>query len=253
MAISSGASKTCSSSSRLNTSAGVPTRKHFPLWSSTTWSANSAARLSSCVTDNHGVAVFVSELLQALEQFHLRADIKVQRRFIEQEQNGLLRERPRQNDALFFAARDFVHPAIAQMFRADLRQGIVGDDDVFFGGKTQTFSVRVASLQNVFAGARRKEQRAFLVHDGDALGARARVEPRGFETFELDASGKRLQRARDQGTSVDLPLAFGPRMETISRWRATNDVALSVNTGAALHGHGRRNWLARRSNAQGAR
>src|ERR1700683_2948495 len=135
----------------------------------------------------------------------------MQRGLVEQKQDRLLREGARQDNALFLAAGNFVHPAIAQMFGADLRERIFGDDDVFLGGEAQTLAVRVAALQHVFAGARGKEQRAFLVDDSDALGAGARIEARGFEAFELDAAGERLWRPGDQ--AYERGLAAGIRSE----------------------------------------
>jgi len=50
------------------------------------------------------VAVLLRQLPQALQQFHLRADVQMQRGLIEQYQPRLLRQSPRKNDALFFAA-----------------------------------------------------------------------------------------------------------------------------------------------------
>ena len=90
---------------------------------------------------------------------------------IEQEKKRLLRKGARQNDALFFAAGDLVHPAVAEMVGTDLGKSIVRDEHVVFGFEAQRAAVGMASLQNKFPGARREKQGAFLLDHGDALGA----------------------------------------------------------------------------------
>ena len=80
--------------------------------------------------DHDGVAILLRQLAQAFEQFHLRADVQMQRGLVEQDQPRLLRQRPRQNHALFFAAGKFAHRALRQMLRAHLREGVAGDFDV---------------------------------------------------------------------------------------------------------------------------
>ena len=55
------------------------------------------------------------------------------------------------------------------MFGADLREGVAGDGDVFFGFEAQRAAVGMPALQNKFPGARGKEQRTFLLDHGDAL------------------------------------------------------------------------------------
>ena len=56
----------------------------------------------------------------------------------------------------------------------------------------------MASLQHVVACQQREDQRAFLMHQGDALGARSRVELVGLKAVQLDAAGERRDGAGDE-------------------------------------------------------
>ena len=69
--------------------------------------------------------------------------------------------------------------------------------------------MRVASLQDVIAGAQRENERAFLMHHGDALRARARVQLAGFKAVEFDAAGQRRDGARDQAQQGGLAAGVG--------------------------------------------
>ena len=78
-----------------------------------------------------------------------------------------------------------------------------------------------------------KQQRAFLLHHGDALGARARIEARSLKAFELHAPRKRFERSGNQVRAAWIcrwRLAQGwPRFRARgpeTRWHS------SVNTGA---------------------
>ena len=128
---------------------------------------------------------------------------------IEQQHQRLLRQRARQHDALLFSAGDLVHPAIAQMLGADLRQRVAGDGEILVALKPERAAVRVASLQHVVAGAHRKHQRAFLLHEGDALRASARVEPAGLEAVQLDAAGQRRDGAGHQAQQRGFAAGIG--------------------------------------------
>lgn len=59
------------------------------------------------------VAVFIGEMAETAKQIDLGANIKMQRRFIEQQDKRLLRQSASQDDTLFLSAGDFMHPAIA--------------------------------------------------------------------------------------------------------------------------------------------
>ena len=98
--------------------------------------------------DDDGVAIFCSEAAKRFEKVDLRADIQMQSRFVKQEQQRLLRESTRKDHTLFFAAGDLVHPAIGEMFGADLRQGVLRDGNVFVRFETQRFAVGMAALQD---------------------------------------------------------------------------------------------------------
>lgn len=60
-----------------------------------------------------GITMLVSQMPKAAQQVDLRANIKMERGFIEQQNERLLRERASKDNALLFAAGDFMHPAIA--------------------------------------------------------------------------------------------------------------------------------------------
>ena len=70
--------------------------------------------------------------------------------------------------------------------------------------------MRVPPLQHVIARPHRKDQRAFLLHHGNALRARARLEFAGFEAIELDAAGKRRDGARNQLQQRGFSAGIGP-------------------------------------------
>ena len=113
------------------------------------------------------------------------------RRLVQQQQRGLLRQRPRQNHALLFAARKLIHPPVAQRVRAHLSQRVSGQQAIFVGFKSQPLAVGIAPLQHVFPDAQRKQQLAFLLHQRDALRARAQIEVADFDAVHFDAPGKR--------------------------------------------------------------
>src|SRR5579859_6428317 len=138
--------------------------------------------------DNDGIAILGGQTAKGDQQIDLRADVQVQRGFIEEEEERLLRESAGENDALLFAAGDFAHPAIAEMFGADLGEGVASDNDVVFVFEAQRAAVGMAALKDEFPGAGRKQQRAFLLHHGDALSTGARRERVGDETVQQDAA-----------------------------------------------------------------
>jgi hypothetical protein len=147
--------------------------------------------------DDHGVAILCSQTAQGFEKIHLRADIEMQRRLIEKQEQRLLREGASKNDALLFAAGNFVHPAVGKFGGADLRERILGDKDVFLGFKSQAAAIGVTSLHNEFPGMRRKKKAALLLDEGNALRSRLDRKRVRLEAIEENASRERLERARD--------------------------------------------------------
>ena len=81
--------------------------------------------------DQDRLAILVRQSPQLAQQFHFASDIEVLRRLVEQQQRGLLRERSRQNHALLLAARELLHPAVAQRVRPDLGESISGEQAIF--------------------------------------------------------------------------------------------------------------------------
>jgi len=69
----------------------------------------------------------------------------------------------------------------------------------------------VPALQDVLPGPHGKQQRAFLLDDGNALRACARIEPAGLEPVELHATRKRLERAGDELQQCGLAAGVGPQ------------------------------------------
>ena len=153
--------------------------------------------------DHHSVFVLFRQLPQAFEQFHLRADIKVQRGFVKQNQPRLLREGPSQNDALFFAAGKFPNRSAGEVFGAHLSKRVASDRDVFGVCEAQRPAIRMAPLQNKIPCARVRESRRLVSW------------PSSSTRPESGAIVPEIRRS-----SVDLPLALGPRMATNSRSRA---------------------------------
>ncbi len=95
------------------------------------------------------------------------------------------------------------------MLPAHLRQGIARDFDVLAIGKSQRAAVRKAALQNKIPGKRWVDDRAFLMHHGDALRARSYVEPAGFFAVKFHAPGKRRDGSRDQPKQRRFPARVG--------------------------------------------
>jgi len=145
--------------------------------------------------DDDGVAIFRGEAAKSLEKVDLCADVEMQGGLVKKKKERLLSESASENDALFFAAGDLIHPAVAEIFGADLGEGVLGDGDIFVRFEAQRFAVRMTTLQDEFPGLRREEQLAFLLDHGDALAASARLELMGDETVEKNAAGKRLDCA----------------------------------------------------------
>src|SRR5690242_13805450 len=122
----------------------------------------------------------------------------MQSRFIEQQEQRLLRQGAGKNDALFFAAGDLVHPPVGELGGTDLLESVFRDEHVIRGFETQRAAVRVAALKNKFPDVRGKKQTALLLYHGDALGARPRAEGMNDEPVEKNAPGERLEDAGNQ-------------------------------------------------------
>jgi len=168
--------------------------------------------------DNDGVAVFRGETTQGFEEIDLRADIQVKRRLVEKKKERLLSKRPSEDDALLFATGDFVHPAIGEMRGTHLREGVVGDGHVFFRDEAQTVAVSMTALQNKFPNARREQQTAFLLDEGDTLSANLRRKIVGGKSVEKDATRERLQRAGDQLQERGLAAGIGAKNRDEFPW-----------------------------------
>jgi len=104
--------------------------------------------------DHDGVFVLFGKLPQSFEQFHLRADIEMQRRLIEQNQPRLLRQRTRQDNALLFAAGQFPNRPVGEVLGTHLRERVTCNRDVFGAREMQRPAVRMAPLQNEIPGTR---------------------------------------------------------------------------------------------------
>ncbi len=74
------------------------------------------------------------------------------------------------------------------MFGTDLRQRLFGDGKVFVFLKPERAPVRMSPLKDVIAGKDGENERAFLLHERDALGASAHVQMTGLEAIELNAA-----------------------------------------------------------------
>ncbi len=135
--------------------------------------------------DHDGVLILLGQLPQAFEQFHLRANIEMQRRLVEQNQPRLLRQRPRQDDALFFAAGKLPNRPAGQMLGAHLRERVARDRDIFRCREAQRPAIRVPPLQDKITSPRGVQDGAFLVHHRDSLRASPRVEPAGLLPIEF--------------------------------------------------------------------
>lgn len=96
--------------------------------------------------DDDRVAVRVSELAKSRQEINLGADVEVKGRLIEEQEERLLRERAGKNNALFFASGDLIHPAVGEVFSADLSQGIARNEHVLGGFETKATSMRMTAL-----------------------------------------------------------------------------------------------------------
>src|SRR5277367_1071686 len=117
---------------------------------------------------------------------------------IQKEEQRLLREGARQDDALLFAAGNLIHQTVAEMLGANLCKRVASDEDVLFRFESQGAAVGMPSLENKFPSVRGEKQRTFLLDHGDALAAgtvRKRVRD---EAVQEHAARKRFQRAGDK-------------------------------------------------------
>ena len=160
--------------------------------------------------DHHRVPVLVRQLPQCIEQSNLRADIEVQRRLIEQQQQRLLRQRSRQHDALLLAARHLIHPAIRQMRRSHLRERILRDRHVVRALKLQRSAVRVPPLEHKFPRTRRKQQRTLLLHHRNTLRTNPRRQRMRRLAVQQNTARKRRLRACDQFQQRRFPARVRP-------------------------------------------
>ena len=122
----------------------------------------------------------------------------MQRRLIEQQQERLLCQRARQDDALLFSAGNLVQPPVVERYSAHLRQRVLRDEDVFFRFKCQPAAVRMSPLQHKLPDPRRKQQPAFLLHNGDAPRAPPRIERMRRKTVQQHSAGERRERSGDE-------------------------------------------------------
>src|SRR2546427_5979952 len=134
--------------------------------------------------DDHRIAVGVGQLAQPVEQVHLGADVQMKRGLVQKQEQRLLRQRPRQNHALFFTAGNLLKQPIAQIPRADLPQRVLRDGNVGGCLEAQPALVGMAALQDELPCAHRIQELAFLLHHGDALRAYARFQAARFEAVE---------------------------------------------------------------------
>ena len=110
-----------------------------------------------------------------------------QRGLVQQKDQGLLCKGARQHDALLFSSGKFVDPPVPQVLGADLAKRVRRDYKILFAFKPQRTPMRMPALQDVISGAHRKDQWAFLLHQSDALRARAHIQAAGFKTIQSRA------------------------------------------------------------------
>jgi hypothetical protein len=148
--------------------------------------------------DDNRVAVGGREAAQSFEKIDLRADIEMESGLVKKEKQRLLSEGAGEDDALLFAAGNLIHEAVAEMLRANLGEGVARNGDVFLGFEAESAAVGMAALQYKFPGARRKEQRAFLLDHGDTLAACAVGKSMSDEAVEENAAREWLESAGDE-------------------------------------------------------
>ena len=101
-------------------------------------------------------------------------------------------------DTLFFAAGDFVHPAIDEMQSPHLGESILCDGDVVFRFETEASSVGMPALQNELPHTRRKQQATLLLNQSDALGANLRRKSMRGESVQENMTGERFESAGNE-------------------------------------------------------
>ena len=143
---SSGASKTSSSNSRSINLRGRAHAQTLALVQQHDAVGKFRRQIQFVRHHQHRVAVLIRQPPQAPQQFHFAADIQMLRGLIQQQQRRLLRQRPRQNHALLFAAGKMVHPAIAQRIRAHLRERVSRQQAILLGFESQSPSRRDSGL-----------------------------------------------------------------------------------------------------------
>ncbi len=91
----------------------------------------------------------------------------------------------------------------------------------------------MAALQNVVAGADREDERALLLHEGDALGASARVQMAGLEAVQFDPARERSDGAGNQAQQRGFSAGVGAEDGHEFALARLERGGLSVKSGAA--------------------
>ena len=213
--------------------AGVPTRRHLPLCSSTMRSENSAAKSSSCVTTRTVWRVSSARRRSRRSNSTLPPMSRCCVGSSSSKSAGCCASALRQNHALFLAAGKLVHPAVAQGLGAHLRRahfppsgnrhriqsegGVRADTGLArrIPRRAAGTGVRFPAAPSAICCAR--------VRRSSVLTSWPSTSTRPARGFVKPAINRRR---------VDFPLAFGPRIATNSCGCASKLAGPSVNVGA---------------------
>jgi hypothetical protein len=97
--------------------------------------------------------------------------IQIGRRFVQEQDGGGLRERPRQQDALRFAAGELPHPAVGKVQSLHLLQRLAGDLFILGRNLSQEIQVWRASHQDRLPNREGGRQAHRLRHYGEVPSA----------------------------------------------------------------------------------
>ena len=181
-------------------------------------SENSAARVELVRHHQHRVAILVRQAAQPPQQFHLPPISRCCVGSSSSSSDGCCASARARITRCFSPPESWSIQRSRKCVRAHLRQRVAGHQAILFGFKAQPLAVRIASLQNVFPHAQRETATRF-----PAAPARFVARARAGRVADLEAIHfARVRKAASitpaiNRSSVDLPLAFGPRMATSSR------------------------------------
>ncbi len=159
---------------------------------------------------DHRHAALAAQPTDPLEQVELVADVEVGRRFVQEENRGLLGERPGEDRALALATAEREDPVAGPVGEADLLEHTPSDREVLRGLAFEGTEVGIATVEDVLLDRDVVAGRLFLRDPCDPSGPLADVEVRYGTAEHLHRPLVRVHEAEQGAEERRLPRAVRP-------------------------------------------